>query len=138
MKLYAERNRNYHFQVYDANGVRLENLLHVDTESGWVEKYATNSFGEPISECGEFVREDIKPPGPLRIFDTKLNMEITSQLQIDFIERSRASARAANRRWENMNKRANLAFDQLAWDHGIPLGRPITFVGAGAFANLLR
>lgn len=124
MKLSSSRTRNPYLAIYDANGTRLEHVVFADTETGRVERFATNAFGEMVCDEEGRIVEVIYPPGPLRVIDTKLNLEITSQLQLDFIERSRASAAEANRRWRDVCERAERVFDQLAYVHGCGLGTP--------------
>lgn len=124
MQLFASSGRNRFINLFDANGVRLERVIAADTESGMVRTIAVNSFGDylriggEIAECWDFY------PAPLRVFDTRLNMEITSQSQLDFLECSRALAHAAHLRWKRTCERARLVFDDMAWKYGCKLGNP--------------
>ena len=122
MQLFASSSRNCFLDLFDANGVRLERVIAADTESGMVRTIVVNSVGDylrvgdKIGECWDFY------PAPLRVFDTRLNIEITSQSQLDFLERSRALAHAADLRWERTCLRARLIFAEMAWKYGCKLG----------------
>ena len=121
MKLYASDRRNCFLDIYDANGVRLKGVIEADTETGLVTKFSLDTFGRYRFTDAEAVTESKNYPAPLRVYDIKLNIEITSQSQIDFLERSRIYTAAANYRWKAMNKRANHQFQILALKHNIQL-----------------
>lgn len=125
MKLHAIKHHHCFFDVFDADGVRLEGVITANTVTGRTTLAPTSNFDNFWHEDGRIAYKIRHYRAPLRVYDTRLGVEIISQLQIEFLERSRAAASAANYRWCTSNLRANLAFDQIMWAHCARLGSPI-------------
>jgi hypothetical protein len=113
MRLYASQGCNRYIELLDANGVRLERVTVAFTETGLTRQHAVNAFGEFILHDEKILEDWVYHPAPLRVFDTRLGLEITSQSQLDYINRSRRAAHAANLRWEYLRLRANLRWEIL-------------------------
>lgn len=124
MRLHATKHRHCFLDVFDADGVRLENVITVNTVTGRATLAPTSDYDGLRQDYGRITEKIRHYRAPLRVYDTRLNMEITSQLQIEFLERSGAAARAAHHRWCMNNLRADLAFDELAWKYDCKLGTP--------------
>lgn len=124
MHVHASAGYTAFLEISDATGIRLNNVVAAFTDTGQVRQLALNSYGEAFVVNGDIQEVWDFYPAPLRVFDTRLGLEITSQSQLDFIERSRRSAHAANIRWEMLCRRADTAWDALMYKSGCSLGNP--------------
>ena len=125
MRLDASKLRHCFLEVFDADGVRLEGVITANTNTGRTTLANLSEYDLDYLHGEGRINEKIRHyHPPLRVYDPQLDMDITDQRQLEFLERSRASAVAAHHRWCLNNLRAELAFDELAWKYGCKLGYP--------------
>ena len=58
---------HYKYELFDANGNRLDYVVWADTETGQIERYIMNENKEPQRDnWGELMTEIVSVPSPLR------------------------------------------------------------------------
>lgn len=59
---------HYKYELFDANGNRLDYVIYADTETGRIERYIFDGCGKPsVDGYGDYLTETIFVPYPLKV-----------------------------------------------------------------------
>lgn len=59
---------HYKYELFDANGNRLDYVVRADTETGRITRVLWGDMGKPrVNEYGEWLFEEINVPAPLKV-----------------------------------------------------------------------
>ena len=61
---------HYKYELFDANGNRLDYVVRADTETGQIERYVLDGSGKPpLTIGGELLTEIVFVPCPLKVIN---------------------------------------------------------------------
>lgn len=68
MILDANNKEDCQYEIFDANGNRLDYVVRADTETGQIERYIFDGCGKPsVDGYGDYLTETVFVPYPLKV-----------------------------------------------------------------------